>query len=94
MNLPEKANALIASGEVQDASENFLADVASAISGDAVSIGKVLIALAKSPFFVREQLFWTKLEVFINGVYLSEEDKASLRAKLWRDGKKKIIRIG
>lgn len=92
MNLLEQANVLIASGDVQEASENFLADIASAISGDAVSIGKVLIALAKSLFFA-EQLFWTKLEAFINGVYLSEEDKANLRAKLWRDGEKKIIRI-
>lgn len=57
MNLLEQANVLIASGDVQEASENFLADIASAISGDAVSIGKVLIALAKSLFFLRSNCF-------------------------------------
>ena len=86
MNLIEQAKGLIARGEVQEASVNLLADSASAILGDPVSIGKVLLALAKSPFFIREQLFWTKMEAFLNGVYLSEEDRANLRAKIWRDG--------
>ena len=86
MNLIEQARGLIARGEVQEASVNLLADSASAILGDPVSIGKILLALAKSPFFIREQLFWMKMEAFLNGVYLSEKDKANLRSKIWRDG--------
>lgn len=45
-------------------------------------------ALAKSPFFVREQIFWTKIEAFLNGIYLNENDCAKLRAKLTEDGGK------
>ena len=86
MNLIEQAKGLIARGEVREASINLLADSASAILGDPVSVGKVLIALAKSPFFIRENLFWMKMESFLNGVYLSEEDRSNLRAKIWRDG--------
>ena len=86
MNLIEQARGLIARGEVQEASVNLLADSTSAILGDPVSVGKVLLALAKSPLFIREQLFWMKMENFLNGVYLSEEDKANLRSKIWRDG--------
>lgn len=87
MNLIEQARGLIARGEVQEASVNLLADSASAILGDPISIGKVLLALAKSPFFIREQLFWVKMEAFLNGVYLSEEDKVNLRIKIRYDGK-------
>ncbi len=86
MNLIEQAKGLIARGEVQEASVNLLADSASALLGDPVSVGKVLIALAKSPFFIRENLFWMKMEAFLNGVYLSEEDRSNLRAKIWREG--------
>ena len=60
----------------------------SAVLGDPVSAIKVIISLAKSPFFIREQLFWTKMEAFLNGVYLSEEDCAKLCAKLTEDGEK------
>lgn len=86
MNLIEQAKGLISRGEVQEASVNLLADSASALLGDPVSVGRVLIALAKSPFFIRENLFWMKMEAFLNGVYLSEDDRFNLRAKIWRDG--------
>lgn len=89
MNLIEQAKGLVARGEVQEASINLIEDLSSAIMGDPVSIGKVFFTLIKSPFFIREQLFWMKFEAFINGVYLNEEDKANLRAKLWREGENK-----
>lgn len=56
--------------------------------GDPISAIKVIVSLAKSPFFIREQLFWAKMEIFLNGVYLSEDDCAKLRAKLTEDGEK------
>lgn len=82
MNLIEQAKGLISRGEVQEASVNLLADSASALLGDPVSVGRVLIALAKSPFFIRENLFWMKMEAFLNVVYLSEDDRFNLRAKI------------
>lgn len=84
MNLIEQAKGLISRGEVQEASVNLLADSVSALLGDPVSVGKVLIALAKFPFFIRENLFWMKMEAFLNGVYLSEDDRFNLRTKIWR----------
>ena len=88
MKLIEQIRELISRGEIKDASTNLLEDTANAVLGDPISIGKIIIALAKSPFFIREQLFWMKMELFLNGVYLSEDDRAKLRAKLTEDGAK------
>lgn len=84
----EKAKSLISRGEIQEASTNVFEDTINALLGDPVSIGKIIIAFAKSPFFIREQLFWAKIEAFLNGVYLNEDDCAKLRAKLTEDGEK------
>lgn len=73
---------------MQEASTNMLEDTINAIWGDPISAGKVMLAIAKSPFFVREQLFWSKIEAFLNGVYLDGDDCAKLRAKLTECGEK------
>ena len=88
MNCIERIKSLISNGEIQEASINILEDVINAVLGDPVSIGKIIIALTKSPFFIREQLFWTKMEIFLNGVYLSEDDCEKLSVKLTKDGEK------
>lgn len=88
MKFTEQIKALISRGEIQEASTNVLEDTINAVLGDRVSAGKVMIALAKSPFFVREQIFWTKIEAFLNGTYLNEGDCAKLRAKLTENGQK------
>ena len=88
MKFIEQIRERISRGEIKDASTNLLEDIANAVLGDPISIGKIIIALAKSPFFIREQLFWMKMELFLNGVYLSEDDRAKLRAKLTEDGAK------
>ena len=88
MNFTEQVKSLVTRGEVQEASANILEDTINAILGDPISTGKIMLAIAKSPFFVREQLFWTKLEAFLNGVYLDSDDWAKLRAKLTECGKK------
>lgn len=88
MKFIEQIKGLISRGDIQEASENMLEDAANAVLGDPVSIGKIMIAIAKSPFFIREQLFWMKMEAFLNGVYLNEDDCAKLRATLIEDGAK------
>lgn len=88
MEFVEQVRSLISRGEIQEASVNILEDILNAILGDPVSVGKVIIALTKSPFFAREQLFWSKIETFLNGVYLNEDDCAKLRAKLTENGEK------
>lgn len=89
MKFVEQIKGLISQGKVQEASTNLLEDTINAVLGDPVSIGKIIIAITKSPFFIREQLFWTKMEAFLNGVYLSEDDRAKLCAALTEDGEKK-----
>lgn len=93
MTFIEQVKKLISSGEIQEASTNFIEDILNAILGDSVSVGKIMIAIAKISFFVREQLFWTKMEVFLDGVYLTSDDKVKLSAKLVRMVRKTIIYI-
>lgn len=88
MKLTEQAASLIQHGEIQEASTNLLEDTVSAILGDPISIGKIMLAVTRSPFFIREQIFWMKLDAFLDGVYLSEQDLGKLRAKLVKDGGK------
>lgn len=89
MNFTDQIQSLISKGEIRDASVNILEDIIDACLGNPVSAGKVIIALASSPFFIREQLFWSKMEAFLNGVYINEDDCAKLRAKLVEDGENK-----
>lgn len=88
MTFTEIVKGFVLNGEVQEASTNMLEDTINAILGDPISAGKIMLAIAKSPFFVREQLFWTKVEAFLNGVYLDSDDCAKLRAKLTECGEK------
>ena len=88
MKYIEQIRGLVSRGEVQEASKNLLGDTLDAILGDPISAGKIMLALASSPFFIRDQLFWTKIEAFLDGVYLEEDDCATLRAKLTENGEK------
>ena len=72
--------------EVQDILKNLLEDSLNALMGNPVSAGKVISNLAKAPFLLSEKLFWTKIDAFINGVYLPEEDRLKLCAKLTEKG--------
>lgn len=86
MSFIDDANQLIQSGEVGDGIVDLLGDVIDALLGSPVSAGKVMYTLAKSPFMLREKLFWAKMENYLNGIYLSEDDRAKLRAKLMENG--------
>ncbi len=87
MNFIEQVKGLISREEVKDASRNFLEDSVGALLGNPVSAGKIIISLAKFPLFFREQLFWAKMEMFLNGVFIDEGDSLKLSAKLTADGK-------
>lgn len=88
MKYIDQIKSLVARGEVREASKNLLGDTLDALLGDPISAGRILIALASSPFFIRDQIFWTKIELFLNGVYIEEADCATLRAKLTENGEK------
>ena len=65
---------------------NFVENAINALLGNPVAFTKILEAVANSPFFIREQMFWTKLAMFLDGIYLSDNDCVKLRAKLAEDG--------
>ena len=82
MSFIDEAKHLISDGEIKDETTDFLADTIDALLGNPVSAGKVIIALAKTPFLFREKMLWVKLEQFLNGVYESDDDRAKLCAWL------------
>lgn len=87
MNLIETAKNLVSLNEIVDNSVDFLSDAISGLLGDPVSVGKIIFTLAKSPFFVRDRIFWAKYECFLSGVYASDEDRTAFCAKLNEEGK-------
>ncbi len=86
MSFIDDAKQLIKTGEVGDEIVDLLGSIIDALLGSPVSTGKVIYTLAKSPFLLREKLFWAKMENYLNGIYLSEDDRAKLRAKLMENG--------
>lgn len=82
----DDAKQLIESGAVGDGSVNLLEEILNALLGNPVSAARVIYELTKTPFLIRENLFWIKMENYLNGVYVSEDDRAKLRAKLMEDG--------
>ena len=88
MKFTEQIKDKIKKDEIKENSVNILEDIINAFLGDPVSTGKVIITFSKFPFFIREQIFWMKMERFLNGVYLTEDDRAKMRAKLTEDGAK------
>lgn len=66
---------------------NFVENAINALfCSNPVAFAKFLEAVVKSPFFIREQMFWTKFAMFLDGIYLSDDDCAKLRDKLAENG--------
>lgn len=86
MSIIDDAKALIANGDIHDIEANLFFDTIEAVCGNPVAVAKIIYALAKSPFFLRDKLLWIKVEQYLTGVYVSEEDRAKLRAKLTENG--------
>ena len=89
MNLIEEAKSLMENKKVQEASSNFLEDAIESLLGNPVAAVKLMIGIHKAPFFIREQIFWTKFEMFLSGVYISDEDRANFSRLLTEDGRKR-----
>lgn len=66
--------------------EGYIADVGKdgidLLLGDKTAIVKILAAIVKLPFFFRDRWLWSKLELFLQGAYVNEDDCATMRAKL------------
>lgn len=86
MSFIDDAKQLVADGEVKKKGFDLVADTIDALLGNPVAAGKVIMALSRTPFFLRDKLFWKKVEQYLNGVYVEEADRAKLRAKLMEEG--------
>ena len=84
----EEIKERISTGEIQEASTDLFEDALDAVLGNPISVGKIIITLTKSAFFIRERLFWSKMEKFLNGVCLSKDDCNKLQVKLTENGQK------
>ena len=71
---------------VKAPARNCVENVVNALFGNPVAFEKCLEAGINSQFFIREQMFWTKLSMFLDGINLSDEDRAIFRAKLSENG--------
>ena len=54
-----------------------------------LAAGKIIFSLAKSPFLLRERIFWSKFELFLSGIDIDEDDRANFCKKLTEDGTKR-----
>jgi len=86
MLFSEEIKKLVTEKEVQTASVNFLADIASAVLGDKIAAAKVFFSISQVPFFYNEQRFWDNMSCFLDGVFFNEDNHAKLCAKLAEDG--------
>lgn len=82
--------------EYREIAADLLESVFDFASGNPVSAGKSIAALANAPSSIRDKLFWGKLSSFLDGAHLSEDDCAQLRAKLaedemWEDNSSRLV---
>jgi hypothetical protein len=89
MKFLEKAKALVLDKTVNDGTVNFLGDSASALLGDPVAAGKLLYSVSRSPLTIRDQFFWLKFEMFLNGIDVSDKERENFCKRLTEDGTKR-----
>lgn len=72
--------------EVKSFNEDLLINLIGTVLGDLESFRKLMCSLKCSPAFIREQLFLMKLEKFLSGVFLNEDDRNLLQKRLSENG--------
>lgn len=83
------AKELISNDEVKNKTNNLLEDLVSALLGDLVAAAKIIYTFVQSPMFFREQLFWIKFEMFLNGIDTTADEHMAFCVRLDLDGKNK-----
>lgn len=78
MKFFEKVQAILDSSEFTGGIANFTKNVISAATGDIVAASEALKFIEKGPMFIRECLFWEKFTVFMDGVFLEDNDVRKL----------------
>ena len=86
MSIIDEATALVSEGAIHDANSDLLFDVMGAIRGDVTSVARIIYKFTQNTALLRESLFWSKLRQYLNGVFVSDNDRANLCAKLVENG--------
>lgn len=89
MKFLEQAKALITDKTVQDDTINVLSESVSALLGDPIAAGKLIYLVFRSPMTIRDQFFWLKFEMFLNGIDKSDEERSNFCKRLTEDGTKR-----
>lgn len=89
MKFLEQAKALVTDKTVNNGTVNFLGDSTSALLGDPVAAGKLIYSVLRSPMTIRDQFFWLKFEMFLNGIDASDEERSNFCKRLTEDGTKR-----
>ena len=90
---------MVENTEIKEYGKNILEELASAIvSGDIMALGKLLIHIFNSPYFIREQIFWQNFIDYLDYACESKADLMKLSEKLAEGGNsvenaKRIIKI-
>ena len=74
MKFSDKAKALQESEEFSEAIKNFTRNVIDAAMGDVIAAAGAMKFIFSSPMFIRECLFWEKFAMYIDGVFLDDDD--------------------
>ena len=82
MSICEDAKMLVNDKMVQERTKDIISDIIKALLGDPLAVAKIIIEFEHSPLFIRDRIFWIKLQKYINGVYTCQEDYKKLKTKL------------
>ena len=85
MRFLETVRRIVNDKEFKQTTEDALEDLANALLGNPVSAAKFLYIILESPLMIREKIFWNKFAMFLDGVYLDDDDKAKMAAKFAED---------
>ncbi|GEM_PF-3882943 len=78
MNIIEKAELLISSDEVKEASVDLIGDILSAMHGNIMSTAKVIKSCKGSVAFIETQLFLERFEAFLSGICTDDKNIRSM----------------
>lgn len=78
MKFSDKVEAIVKSEEFSEEVKDFTENLISAAAGDIVATAKAMKFIILSPMFFRECLFWEKFIMFMDGVFLEDDDITKL----------------
>ena len=94
-NILQHTEDFISDEEGVEVAKDFLGLIKDAVIGNPTAIIKVVRVL-KGAYMLRESIFWKKMEKYLNGIYLSQDDVDVLKERLngmGNDGAMRLISL-